>query len=227
MRLVARDRVRDVLERVEPVRLLVHEGLDPGDPFGLHARRDVDHHERRRVDMILADRDEARAAAHRSAHQRGPGIAERADDAHQVLDHRVLAVAAVGCPAGIAMTARIECDRAIARAAELRTDALPCVAGLPAAVLQDDERAAGIAPFVAGERDAVRTRPEARRIRSAGKPLACAHSVNEWLSPRRTGVPHSSTDSMRATSAGSSVCTTARASSTSTTATPRGGLPRS
>ena len=85
-------------------------------PSGSIARRDVDQHQRGGVDVVLADGDQAGAAAHRRADQHRAAIAERGMTQHQVVDHRVLAVDAVGRPVRIAVAAGVERDRVVAGA---------------------------------------------------------------------------------------------------------------
>ena len=125
----------------------------------LDARGDVDEHQRGGVDVVLAHGDQARAAAHRRADEHGSPTAERGDDGDEVLDHDVLAVHAVGRPVGVAVAPGVEGDGVVAGRAQRLAGALPRVAGLAAAVLQQHERAVGIAPRVAGDPHAARARP--------------------------------------------------------------------
>ena len=99
--IVARQFVR--LERLvhdRPEVLAAHHGRNLDErllaqlltQLGHQARRDVDQHEGGGVDVILADGDEARPAAHRRPDQHRAPMTERSDHAHEVLQHHVLAV---------------------------------------------------------------------------------------------------------------------------------------
>ena len=98
MRLISADRGGDFFERIETLGSLTHERLDFLHPFGFEPRRDVDQHQRGGIDAIFADRDETRTAAHRSANEDGSPFTKCAQQAHQVLDHQILAVLAVRRP---------------------------------------------------------------------------------------------------------------------------------
>ena len=115
-------------------------------PSVLDARSDVDQHQRGGVDVVLADGDQAGAAAHRGADQHRPTVAQLRDDADEVLDHDVLAVGAVGRPVRVAVAAGVEGDGVVAGGAERLAGALPGVAGLATAVLQQHQRTVGVAP---------------------------------------------------------------------------------
>ena len=54
----------DLAERIETIGLLPHEGDDPFHALHFDPGGDVDHDERRGIDVSLADGDEAGAAAH-------------------------------------------------------------------------------------------------------------------------------------------------------------------
>ena len=146
VRLVAGDGVGDFVQRIESIGPLTHERLDLVDALGLDARRDVDHHQRGGIDLIFADGDQAGPATHRCADEGRTPVAERRDDAFQVLDHHILAVETVGSPVRIAMASRVEGDCMKAGVAKQFTDILPRMACLSAAVLENDEWAAAVAP---------------------------------------------------------------------------------
>ena len=97
-------------------------------------------------------------------------------EAAEILDHDILPVDAIGRPVGIAMTARVEGDGAIAGAAERFAGALPGVAGLSTAVLQQDERTIGGPPAVAGQHHAAEPRPAVHGVWRTGQTFSCAHA---------------------------------------------------
>ena len=114
--------------------------------------------------MILAGGDEARPAAHRRADEDRPPAAERGDDAFEVLHHHVLTVEAVGGPIGIPVTASIECDGVVTGGAEGDAGPFPGMARLSAAMLEQHQRSARVAPRIAGDPDAARARPDVHRL---------------------------------------------------------------
>ena len=69
MGLIIADRLRDLFEGTEALGLLAHECLDLVDAFGFDPRCDIDHNQRGRIDVVLADGDQAGSAAHRCADQ--------------------------------------------------------------------------------------------------------------------------------------------------------------
>ena len=139
VRLVGGDGVGHLVERGEAVGALAHERPDLVGPGDLQPRRDVDEHERGGVDVVLADGDEARAAAHRRADEHRARRAELLEHGDEVLDLGVLRVVAVGGPVRVAVAAGIEGDGAVAGLGQRLAGALPRVAGLAAAVLQHDD----------------------------------------------------------------------------------------
>ena len=95
-------------------------------------------------------------------------IAQRGDHVHEVVDHQVLAVGAVGCPVGVAVAARVERDRVVAGRAQALAGAFPRVPRLPATVQQQHERAGGVAPGVGRDAYAARAGPEEHGVGGAG-----------------------------------------------------------
>src|SRR5262249_29613466 len=85
-------------------------------------------------------------------------------------------VDAIRRPVGIAMTARVEGDGVIAGAAERLAGALPGVACLSTAVLQQDQRTIGGTPAVACQHHAPDPRPAVHGVRRTGQTLSCAHA---------------------------------------------------
>ena len=155
--LYALDRVGDLVERREAVvHVLGHERADAHAALLLHARRDVDEHERAGDVLVgvLADRGERRDAAERRADERGRR-AERARDREDVARERVERVVAVGGPLALAVAAQVDRVRAPAPVGERAERGSPRMAGLAAAVQQHGRRVAGIAGDVGREPVAV------------------------------------------------------------------------
>ena len=67
--LVASDGVGHLVERIEPVGLLVHERLDPVRALGFDTGGNVDHHHGCGMESAGTDSEQTRAATHRRSDQ--------------------------------------------------------------------------------------------------------------------------------------------------------------
>ena len=188
VRLIIADGLRHLLQRTESAGLLAHECLNLVDAFDLYPGGDIDHDQRSGIDMILTDGDQTGPASHGCADEHRAPVAERGDNTLEILDHDILPVESVGSPVRIPVTARVEGDGAITRGAQYFAGSLPRMAGLSAAVLQQHQRPARVAPRITRYSDPANTVPEMHRLGGSRKPGACAHC---WfaLNPQAPGPP--------------------------------------
>src|SRR5262249_40035508 len=102
-------------------------------------------------------------------------------------------------PAGVAMAAGVEGDGVVAGVAQGLAGALPGVPGLAAAVLQHHQRAARVAPGVAGNGEPAAPGPDVHGYRGARQPLSSAHVTQPPRSYRRllTGMSRAATERYR------------------------------
>ena len=164
MGLIVRDGLGHLFERLEALLLLLHERPDLGGALGFDPRSDVDHHQRGRVDMALTDRDHAGRTSHRRADQNRRFRADRVEHPEQVPDVGVAVVLAGGTPVGVAVAPSIEGDCVVSGLTQGLAGPAPRMAGLATAVQQHDQPAAGVAPCVASNHEAVAARPLVHRF---------------------------------------------------------------